>query len=82
MGPRRGLEAFLIAPWGRADTPIVFGHYERQIAARAGLGRPWIGEGPHAGKLGIDTWAWRSGVLTAIRLPDRTIFQTSAADRG
>lgn len=46
--------------WGK---PVVFGHWPLQEP----LLRP--------NKIGIDTSAYKSGVLTAVRLPDRTIFQ-------
>ncbi len=46
--------------WGK---PIVFGHW----TMLAPLLEP--------NKIGIDTGAYKNGVLTAVRLPDRTIFQ-------
>lgn len=57
-----GNPAFLgsLYDWGR---PVVFGHWE--------LARPII----HTNKIGVDTGAWRTGVLTAMRLPDREVFQ-------
>lgn len=48
------------ADWGR---PVVFGHWE--------LREPLL----RSEKIGVDTGAWRTGVLTAVRLPDRAIFQ-------
>jgi serine/threonine protein phosphatase 1 len=46
--------------WGK---PVVFGHWN--------LPEPLM----QANKIGIDTGAFRSGRLTAVRLPDRQIFQ-------
>lgn len=46
--------------WGK---PVVFGHW--QLPAPLVL----------PNKIGIDTGAYQSGVLTAVRLPDRAIFQ-------
>ncbi len=46
--------------WGK---PVVFGHRE----VREPLLQP--------NKIGIDTGAYRTGVLSAVRLPDRAIFQ-------
>ena len=46
--------------WGK---PIVFGHWN--------LLEPLM----QPNKIGIDTGAYRSGTLTAVRLPDRQIFQ-------
>lgn len=46
--------------WGK---PVVFGHWQ--------LPEPLMQ--PH--KIGIDTGACESGILTAVRLPDRVIFQ-------
>ncbi|GCE24251.1 hypothetical protein KDK_80510 [Dictyobacter kobayashii] len=46
--------------WGKT---VVFGHYE--------LDKPLVGKY----KIGIDTGAWRTGTLSAVRLPDRQIFQ-------
>ncbi|HWE62033.1 MAG TPA: metallophosphoesterase [Chloroflexota bacterium] len=46
--------------WGK---PVVFGHWQ--------LPEPLV----LANKIGIDTGAYQSGVLTAVRLPDRAIFQ-------
>ena len=46
--------------WGK---PVVFGHWQ--------MSEPLL----QANKIGIDTGAYKSGVLTAIRLPDREIFQ-------
>jgi serine/threonine protein phosphatase 1 len=45
------------------DKPIIFGHWQ--------FPEPLIQ--PH--KIGIDTGAYSQGVLTAIRMPDRQIFQ-------
>lgn len=50
--------------WGK---PVVFGHWE--------LPEPLL----KAHKIGIDTGAWRTGILTAVRLPDRKIFQVQRA---
>jgi hypothetical protein len=99
-----GPDAFLTRPWrprdwGGEDKPIVFGHYEielaemygalgitdsagleRYLSGRAEPGDQWAGKrAPN--KLGIDTWGWRYGTLTALRLPDRALWQTSARDR-
>ena len=46
--------------WGK---PVVFGHWR--------LSEPLM----QPNKIGIDTGAFASGVLTAIRLPDRQLFQ-------
>jgi serine/threonine protein phosphatase 1 len=46
--------------WGK---PVVFGHWQ--------LPAPLLAPN----KIGIDTGAYQSGVLTAVRLPDRTVFQ-------
>jgi serine/threonine protein phosphatase 1 len=46
--------------WGK---PVVFGHWA--------LRRPLL----QPNKIGIDTHAYHSGVLTAVRLPDRAIIQ-------
>jgi serine/threonine protein phosphatase 1 len=46
--------------WGK---PVVFGHWS--------LPEPLM----QSNKIGIDTGAFRSGRLTAVRLPDRQIFQ-------
>jgi len=62
----------LIKMWGAPDfpassydwgKPVVFGHWQ--------LDEPLMQ--PH--KIGIDTGAYRTGVLTAVRLPDRALFQ-------
>jgi Calcineurin-like phosphoesterase. len=59
--------------WGDADffktryqwqKLIVFGHYQMKEP----LIEPY--------KIGIDTGAYQTGILTAIRLPDRKLFQT------
>jgi len=57
-----GAEGFLESgyDWGK---PVVFGHWQQP----APLLRP--------NKIGIDTGAYATGVLTAVRLPDRAIFQ-------
>lgn len=46
--------------WGK---PVVFGHWEVEEPNI----RPY--------KIGIDTGAWHTGILTAIQLPSRQIFQ-------
>jgi serine/threonine protein phosphatase 1 len=46
--------------WGK---PVVFGHYR--------LAEPLL----QPNKIGIDTGAFQSGRLTAVRLPDRQLFQ-------
>ncbi len=48
--------------WGK---PVVFGHWR--------MSQPLI----QPNKIGIDTGAYRSGILTAVRLPDRHIFQAT-----
>jgi len=57
-----GAEGFLESDhdWGK---PVVFGHWQQP----APLLRP--------NKIGVDTGAYATGVLTAVRLPDRAIFQ-------
>jgi serine/threonine protein phosphatase 1 len=46
--------------WGK---PVVFGHWQ--------LRQPWL----ERNKIGVDTGAYHTGVLTAVRLPDCAIFQ-------
>ncbi len=46
--------------WGK---PVVFGHWQ--------LHEPLI----QPNKIGLDTHAYETGVLSAVRLPDRTVFQ-------
>ena len=46
--------------WGK---PVVFGHWQ--------LPQPLL----MPNKIGVDTGAYHTGVLTAVRLPDRAIFQ-------
>jgi hypothetical protein len=99
-----GPGGFLTRPWrprdwGAEEKPIVFGHYEielaetygalgivdaagleRYLAGRPAPGDQWVGAAT-PNKLGIDMWAWKRGTLTALRLPDRVVWQTSAADR-
>ncbi len=57
-----GVKGFLESTydWGK---PVVFGHWN--------LSEPLI----QPNKIGIDTGAFRTGKLTAMRLPDRQIFQ-------
>jgi serine/threonine protein phosphatase 1 len=57
-----GVQGFL---WSKDDwgKPVVFGHWQ--------MPQPLI----QPAKIGIDTGAYQSGVLTAVRLPDRQIFQ-------
>jgi serine/threonine protein phosphatase 1 len=57
-----GEESFLHSDynWGK---PVVFGHWQ--------FPQPMITDN----KIGVDTGAWDSGILTAVRLPDRQIFQ-------
>ncbi|HZS92583.1 MAG TPA: metallophosphoesterase [Chloroflexota bacterium] len=52
--------------WGK---PVVFGHYPRP----APILQP--------NKIGVDTGAHRTGVLTAVRLPDRALFQARREGR-
>jgi serine/threonine protein phosphatase 1 len=63
-----GAPDFLTSPydWGK---PVVFGHWR--------LDHPLIE--PH--KIGVDTGAYKTGVLTAVRLPDRAVFQAQRARR-
>jgi hypothetical protein len=42
---------------------VVFGHWQQP--------RPLV----QPNKIGIDTGAYRTGVLTAVRMPDRAIIQ-------
>ncbi len=58
-----GVHSFLLSNynWGKK---IVFGHWQ--------LPKPLI----RSNKIGIDTGAYKTGILTAIRLPDYQIFQT------
>ncbi|HLZ62691.1 MAG TPA: metallophosphoesterase [Ktedonosporobacter sp.] len=46
--------------WGK---PVVFGHWQMK--------EPLV----EPNKIGVDTGAYKSGILTAVRLPDRQIFQ-------
>jgi len=46
--------------WGK---PVVFGHWH--------VPEPMI----KPNKVGVDTHAYETGVLTAVRMPDRTVFQ-------
>ena len=57
-----GVKGFLESPydWGK---PVVLGHYR--------LAEPLI----QPNKIGVDTGAFHGGKLTAIRLPDRELFQ-------
>jgi serine/threonine protein phosphatase 1 len=62
----------LIKMWGTRDfltstydwgKPVVFGHWK--------MPQPLLAPN----KIGIDTGAYESGILSAVRLPDRQIFQ-------
>lgn len=64
-----GRNDFLRNPLSRWGLPVVFGHYE--------LTEPLITDT----LIGIDTAAYRTGILTAIRIEDRHIFQTSTRRR-
>ncbi len=57
-----GAEGFLESTydWGK---PVVFGHWQQA--------EPLV----QPNKIGIDTGAYRTGVLTAVRLPDRALIQ-------
>lgn len=57
-----GADGFRVSAydWGK---PVVFGHWQ--------LPEPLL----QPNKIGIDTGAFRTGILTAVRLPDRAIFQ-------
>ena len=59
-----GAPAFLTSKydWGK---PVIFGRYEQE----APLITPT--------KMGLDTAAWRSGVLTALHVETRTIIQAT-----
>ena len=61
-----GTAGFLTSPydWGK---PVIFGHYE--------LEAPLITQT----KIGLDSAAWRSGVLTALHVESRTITQATRA---
>lgn len=61
-----GSASFLSSPydWGK---PVVFGHVE--------FHEPLL----TPTKIGVDTAAYRRGVLTAVRLPDRRLFQVRSA---
>jgi serine/threonine protein phosphatase 1 len=52
--------------WGK---PVVFGHWPQP--------EPLL----QPNKIGIDTVAYRTGILTAVRLPDRAIFQVRRSNR-
>ena len=63
----------LVKMWGAPDflestyywgKPVVFGHWT--------FAQPLM----QPNKIGIDTGAYGSGILTAVRLPDRALFQT------
>src|SRR5207244_13241982 len=58
-----GAEGFLDSTYDRGQ-PVIFGHWQ--------MPEPLL----KPNKIGIDTGAFRTGVLTAVRLPDRTIVQT------
>lgn len=57
-----GAKGFLKSKYDRGK-PVVFGHWS--------FSEPLL----ETDKIGIDTGAYKSGILTAIRLPDRQIFQ-------
>ena len=61
-----GAQGFIesIYNWGK---PVVFGHHR--------FDEPLL----QPNKSGIDTGAFKSGILTAVRLPDRHIFQVNAS---
>jgi serine/threonine protein phosphatase 1 len=61
-----GVKGFLESgyDWGK---PVVFGHWN--------LPEPLV----HANKIGVDTGAFSRGRLTAVRLPDRQMFQVQRA---
>jgi hypothetical protein len=65
--------------WGAPDfpdgyageTPVVYGHFDNAVLDASGWPHPRI----TARTLGIDTIA--HGVLTAVRLPDRKVLQST-----
>ena len=85
LDPRRGaaeeqaMEALL---WGADGFPegyegcdlVVYGHWDNAAVDPAGWPRPKV----HSRTIGIDTIS--RGVLTAIRLPDRRVFQSKRYD--
>jgi hypothetical protein len=54
---------------------VVFGHYE--VLDDEGHAAPFVS----SSKVCVDTAAWRTGALTAIRLPDRQLWSTAPEDR-
>jgi serine/threonine protein phosphatase 1 len=58
-----GTAGFLTSPYNWGNKPVIFGHEE--------LLEPLI----TPTKIGLDTAAYRSGVLTALRVADRTLIQ-------
>jgi serine/threonine protein phosphatase 1 len=62
-----GHHAFFTSPGSHWGLPVVFGHYE--------LPQPLV----TPTQIGLDTAAYRTGVLTAIRIEDRHLFQTPQA---
>lgn len=64
-----GVDGFLESLY-RWEKPVVFGHYH--------LPKPMV----QPNKIGVDTGAWKSGVLTAVRMPDRQIFQAKKENKG
>ena len=62
-----GCHDFLTNPASRWGKPVVFGHYE--------LPAPLVTDA----LIGLDTAAYRTGVLTALRIEDRQIYQTTCA---
>jgi hypothetical protein len=64
--------------WGHAAFPagyrgeqtVVYGHWNNAVVDQEGWSRPKV----ESNTIGIDTIA--HGVLTAIRMPDRRLFQS------
>ena len=53
------------------ETPVVYGHWNDAIVDGAG----WPGPNIRANTIGLDTS--KHGVVTAIRMPDRRVFQSA-----
>jgi serine/threonine protein phosphatase 1 len=76
--PRLGDQAPEVCTWGhdrfltdyRGATPAVYGHWNNAVLDADGWPRPRIA----GSTIGLDTIS--RGVLSAIRLPDRTVFQS------
>lgn len=55
---------------------MAFGPYE--LLVYEGRAAPFVA----SNKICVDTAPWRTGVLTAIRLPDRRLWSTAPENRG